>query len=76
MSKKLQIYATTSVENAGSALQAENSIIEVLEDLDMCGKKVFLKASSTVVFNGGMLKNVTYSGYMNFKPNIRLVGVI
>ena len=67
MSKKLQIYATTSVENAGSALQAENSIIEVLEDLDMCGKKVFLKASSTVVFNGGMLKNVTYSGYMNFK---------
>ncbi len=56
----------TSATGKGT-FEKENAIIEVAADLDMGGVTVFLKESSTIVFNGGMLKNVAYSGYMNFE---------
>lgn len=61
--EKILVTSTTGK----STLEREDVILEVTEDLDRGNETIFLKASSTIVFNGGMLKNVTYSGYMNFE---------
>ena len=62
---KERILVTSTTEK--SALEREDVILEVTEELDMGNETIYLKESSTIVFNGGMLKNVTYSGYMNFE---------
>lgn len=62
---KERVFVTPTTEK--SALGREDVILEVTEDLDMGNETIYLKESSTIVFNGGMLKNVTYSGYMNFE---------
>ncbi len=67
--KKYQITGATSVTVAKDYLQEEDAIIEVLGDLSLIGytDPILMKASSTLVFNGGMLKNIKYSGVLNFE---------
>ena len=69
---KIQVSSATDIgtlneDGHTTIVGYENSIIEVSADLDMDGAKLVMQESSTIVFNGGMLTNVTYSGYMNFK---------
>ena len=70
---KERILVTSTTEK--SALEREDVILEVTEDLDMGNETVFLKAGSTIVFNGGMLKNVTdYMELLDKKVNSAFVG--
>ncbi len=70
---KERILVTSTTEK--SALEREDVILEVTEDLDMGNETVFLKAGSTIVFNGGMLKNVTdYMELLDKKVNNAFVG--